>query len=136
MKTVFRFSAAAAFGSCVLIAACHGNDRQANSATTTTTGADTGANESAVNSLVMARCDREELCNNVGKGKKYATRRVCVEELRDKARQDLRAADCPRGVDNPQLDKCRAEIRAERCGNPIDTITRLAACRTSALCPK
>jgi hypothetical protein len=103
-------------------------------ASATTTGASASDGESAAQSLATARCDREETCKNVGSGRTYASRNACMDELRDKTRSELNASDCPGGVDNGQLEKCLSEIRGEKCGNVLDTITRLAACRTSALC--
>jgi len=100
----------------------------------TTTGASASGGESAAQTLATARCDREETCRNVGSGKTYASRNACMDELRDKSRSELNVIDCPGGVDNAQLEKCLSEIRAEKCGNALDAITRLAACRTSALC--
>lgn len=134
--SVSRFMAVAFSSSVVVLAACHGESRPAT--TTTTTGGATGAtaNENAIHGMAMARCDREEICDNVGSGKKFATREVCMAELRDKGREELRATECPGGIDQAQLDKCLADIRGERCGNPLDTVTRLASCRTSALCLK
>ena len=44
--------------------------------------------------------------------------------------------ECPRGVDSKELDECLESIKTESCNNPIDTISRLAACRTSDLCLK
>jgi hypothetical protein len=102
--------------------------------TAVTTGASASAAETAAQTLAVARCDREEKCNNVGDGKEFTSLNACVDELRDKSKNDLRTAACRGGVDDAQLDKCVAEIRGERCGNALDTITRLTSCRSSALC--
>ena len=101
-----------------------------------TTTSSASANESAAQTIAVARCDREQSCRNIGSGKTYASRNACVDELRDKSQTELRASECPGGVDSTQLDKCLAEVRGEKCGDPLDTLTRLAACRTSALCLK
>jgi hypothetical protein len=116
-----------------LALACgRGTDREAASATTT--GASASGGESAAQSIAAARCDREETCKNIGSGRTYPSRNACVDELRDKSRSELNASDCPGGVDNAPLEKCLSEIRGENCGRALDAITRLAACRTSALC--
>ncbi|AKU94292.1 hypothetical protein AKJ09_00956 [Labilithrix luteola] len=92
------------------------------------------SNEMAVDKLVVARCEREAACNNIGADKHYATREVCTGEVRAKTGSELRASDCPGGVDSKQLDTCVDSIRKESCDNPIDSIARLMSCRSSDLC--
>ena len=36
----------------------------------------------------------------------------------------------------PYIEECIESIRTESCSNPIETISRLAACRTSDMCLK
>jgi hypothetical protein len=85
--------------------------------------------------VARARCDREQTCNNVGVGKTYATRDVCVEKFRADTSNDFTKSSCPNGLSRPALEKCMADIRGERCDNPLDTISRLSACSKSSLCP-
>jgi hypothetical protein len=108
------------------------------SGTTTVTGANVGtvSNESAINRIVAARCAREAACNNLGTDKRFTSRDLCSQQLRSDMRDDLSAKDCPRGIDQKELDECLTEIQNENCNNPIDMIGRLAACRTSDLCLK
>lgn len=93
-----------------------------------------GAMTAAVDGIVQARCDREERCDNIGSGKKFASRSLCETEVRAEWRSDLNAFECPQGVDENQLDKCKAQLRAEACDSVLDTLGRLAACRTNAIC--
>lgn len=106
------------------------------SGTTTVTGANVGAvgNESAIDRIVAARCAREVACNNVGADKRFTSRDVCSQKVKGDMRDDLSAKDCPRGIDQKELNECLEEIKNENCNNPIDMIGRLAACRTSDLC--
>ena len=106
--------------------------------TTTVTGADVRglSNELAVNRIVAARCQREAACNNIGSDKHFTNHDTCARELRSKVGDDLKASECPLGVDAKELDECMDSIRTESCNNPIDTISRLAACRTSDMCLK
>jgi hypothetical protein len=106
--------------------------------TTTVTGADIGAlpNELAVARIVAARCARETSCNNVGPDKHFVNHDVCARELSSRIGDDLKPSDCPRGIDSAAVDKCMDAIRTESCNNPIDTISRLATCRTSDMCLK
>ena len=105
---------------------------------TTVTGADMGSLSSdlAVERIVAARCARETQCNNIGSDKHFVDHDTCAVELRKRMGTDLRAAECPRGIDGTALDSCMESIRSESCNNPIDTIQRLAACRTGELCLK
>lgn len=108
--------------------------------TTTVTGADVSkgalSNESAIERIVAARCARETACNNVGSDKHFTNHDVCARELRSKIGDDLKGSECPKGIDAKELDECMEAIRTESCNNPIDTISRLAACRTGDMCLK
>jgi hypothetical protein len=105
---------------------------------TTVTGADLGSlsNELAVERIVAARCARETACNNIGSDKHFVDYAICAREIRSRMATDLHASECPRGIDATALDKCVETIRTESCNNPIDTIQRLAACRTGEMCLK
>lgn len=103
--------------------------------TTTITGGTYGVgNEGAVSKIVAARCAREASCNNVGVDKRYANSDACVQKVKVDMKDDLNAKECPRGIDAKELDECLAAIQKEECGSPLDTISRVAACRTSDLC--
>ena len=106
--------------------------------TTTITGADIGAlsSDAAVERIVAARCARETACNNVGADKHFTDSDACARHLRSSLGDDLKPSACPRGIDAAAVDKCMESIRSESCNNPIDTISRLAACRTSDMCMK
>lgn len=89
---------------------------------------------SARNTIVSARCDREQRCSNIGAGRDYENRNACTSKLEGKTGSDLNAQDCSRGVDQPKLSGCLSKIRTEDCGNPIDSLSRFAACRTGEIC--
>jgi hypothetical protein len=91
---------------------------------------------SAVTSLAAERCDREVRCNNIGAKEKYKTRADCIAELERDKRDDLNTDVCPGGIRQKELGDCLKAIRDESCGNPLDRITRLAACRSGNLCAK
>jgi Family of unknown function (DUF6184) len=91
---------------------------------------------SALTSLANARCDREVRCNNVGAKEKFKTRADCVAEMERDKRDDLNSDVCPGGIREKQLNECMAAIRDENCGNPLDALTRLNACRSGSLCAK
>jgi len=88
----------------------------------------------AVGRIVDARCAREAACGFIGGDKKWASADACSEVVTREYSDDLTAADCPAGVDAKELDECIQAARGADCGNPIDVIGRVAACRTSQLC--
>jgi hypothetical protein len=91
---------------------------------------------SAVTILATERCDREMRCKNIGAKEKYKTRAECIAELERDKRDDINSDVCRGGVRQKELNDCLQAIRDESCGNPLDAITRLAACRTGNLCAK
>jgi hypothetical protein len=92
------------------------------------------ANRSAVESITAARCDWEQRCNNVGSGKKYASRGQCVNRVHSDWQSDLNTLECPKGVVQAKLDRCLSTIRGEGCANPLESLGRLVACRQIEIC--
>jgi len=91
---------------------------------------------SAVTSLAAERCDREVRCKNIGAKEKYKTRGECIAEMERDKRDDLNSDVCPGGIRQKELNDCLQAVHDEACGNPLDTLTRLAACRSGNLCAK
>jgi hypothetical protein len=110
----------------------HGSVKGPEVATTTST--QITSNESAVARITNARCDREVACNSVGPGKSYDTREACTNELGHNKRADLNIEECAGGISEPDLNDCLHDIHEEKCGNPLDQISRIAACRKGKLC--
>ena len=163
MKLVQRSSifAAACVGAVVASAACNktlperdsreGRDRDLEDksgaprpgervGTTTLTGAELGAgslsNGVVTQRIVEARCARETACNNIGPDKHFVDRSVCERTLGERMGNDLQPSACPRGIDSDAANRCMEATRLEDCNNPIDTISRIAACRATELCLK
>lgn len=86
--------------------------------------------------LASARCDREQSCSNVGGGRTYASRNVCLDTMRGSIGNDLNVYNCPLGIDRANLERCKVAIHEEHCGDAVATISRAQACRTAALCLK
>ena len=118
-----------------LLIACGGTKPEPVVSGTGVTSAQT-VDSAVVSKLSAARCDREQSCKNVGPGQNYVSRDVCLDQMRGSLANDLNAYDCPRGIDESQLDRCMAAIRSEECSHPLDTISRMEKCRTGALCMK
>ena len=81
---------------------------------------------------VSARCD----ATTWARKQKYPTRAECVMLMQDDKRDEINEKDCPGGLDKKQLNACLVAIRDESCGNPLDAINRLVACRASSICLK
>jgi len=92
------------------------------------------ATSSASQSIAEARCARETRCDNVGGDKKYSTLEDCIVRIRTDWQDDLNARECPGGVNQHELDECLGEIRSEECGNPFDSLERIAACTSGQIC--
>lgn len=97
-------------------------------------GALTTTFNDAVSNIASARCEREQRCNNVGAGKRYESLSACRAEVRASFSDDLNPSECRADVDHGELRECLEEVRNESCGNPVDTLERVVACRTSDLC--
>jgi hypothetical protein len=89
-----------------------------------------------VEQLSLARCNREQNCDNVGGGRTYATRAVCLDLMRGSIGNDLNAYNCPLGIDRANLQRCLTAVREEHCGDAVATVSRAQICRTGALCLK
>jgi hypothetical protein len=90
----------------------------------------------AVASIAAARCDRELRCKHIGTREKYRTRGDCMADMQRDKREDLNGDACPAGIREKELNDCVQAIHDEDCGNPLDAITRLNACRSGNLCLK
>ncbi len=102
--------------------------------TATVTGANVVNNQSAIDRIVAARCAREATCKNVGADKHYKSSAECTQKIKADMKDDLNVKECPRGIDEKELNECLDSIHKEDCNNPVDVLSRLAACRTSDLC--
>ena len=104
--------------------------------TTTTSAASPAAQRfnTEIERLALARCRRESRCRNIGPNHRYKSVDHCVTTVRSELAEELNAWDCPGGINRSELTKCLTTIQTEDCGNPLDTIGRLIACRSSDLC--
>ena len=100
----------------------------------TISGATATTPDKAAAQVSQARCERERACNEVGPGRRFADDAACLRELGHDARATLREDECGWGVDASKLSRCVADVKNERCGNPIDAVERIASCRRGELC--
>jgi hypothetical protein len=89
---------------------------------------------SAVNDVADARCDLEQRCNNIGAGQSFDNREACETKMHGSVADELNTKDCPNGVDESKLSACLSQLRSEECGDPMDSMSRWAACRQGELC--
>jgi membrane protease subunit (stomatin/prohibitin family) len=139
MNTMIRFAGGISLAATAVLLACGGansdTSMNANSGESRA-GVTSAQSDQAVNELSAARCEREQACNNVGGGAKYASMDVCMNQMRGSLANELNAYNCPRGIDQSRIERCMAAIRNEECGHPLDMVTRIDKCRTGALCLK
>jgi len=121
-------------GGFVLLGACHAGVEAGVGTGTVTSAAAAVDNEQAIHDITEARCNRAMACNDIGDGKSYADFQACSREIGRDTGITLRSEKCPNGILTDRLSSCLDEINTERCGNPLDTLERVAACRKGMLC--
>ena len=85
--------------------------------------------------IATARCKHASACNEIGGNRSYASMDACMSKNRGDAQDNLRAANCPHGVDSARLDSCLSSIGSEACSGIGSGFNRSMACRTSEVCP-
>ena len=60
----------------------------------------------------------------------------CKQKLASDTSTDLNATNCPRGLDQDALNRCVNAINNEQCTVSLDTLSRMADCRSGAICMK
>ncbi len=130
MRNPIALSIAAATLLLLLPAACNPE----RSSQTATTGAEIIPAEDAASRITARRCERELDCNDVGAGKKYEDNAACEREVAHDLQAELRPSKCTYGVREDKLNECLEELRNGKCGNPLDTVSGLATCRTGRIC--
>jgi hypothetical protein len=89
---------------------------------------------SAVNDVADARCDFEQRCDHIGAGQSFDDREACETKMHGSIADELNTKDCPNGVADSKLSACLSQLRSEKCGDPMDSMSRWAACRQGELC--
>ena len=89
---------------------------------------------SATEQLAEARCEREQECGNIGDDKTFSSSQDCLVRIQNDWKEDLNARKCPGGINQKELNQCLAQVRAEACGNPFDTLARMSECTSGQIC--
>jgi hypothetical protein len=100
------------------------------------TNAQNASDTRIVDQLASAHCDHEATCDNLGPGKKYMSRQVCIDQSRGSIAQDLNAYSCPGGIDQGALDGCLASLRQQGCSSSFTHLFSQDKCAAGALCMK
>jgi hypothetical protein len=89
---------------------------------------------SAAEQIAQARCEREQQCGNVGSDKTFSSAQDCLVRIQSDWKDDLNARECPGGINQHELNECMAQVRAEACSNPFDTLARITQCTSGQIC--
>jgi Family of unknown function (DUF6184) len=100
------------------------------------TAAQNAVDQKSVERIADARCDHEQKCNGIGQGQTYASREDCKQKLVSDTSNDLNATSCPHGLDQDALNRCVNAISNEQCSVSLDTLSRMADCRSGVICMK
>jgi hypothetical protein len=90
--------------------------------------------ESAVERIAHEKCARETRCGNVGAGHDYADNDKCLSVERGRQTEALSLESCPGGIDEKNLGSCLSDIREQKCGMSMSSLTRRTNCRNRELC--
>ena len=89
---------------------------------------------SAAEQIAQARCEREKECGNIGADKTFSSSQDCLARIQNDWKDDLNARECPGGINQHELNECMAQVRAEACANPFDTLARITECTSGQIC--
>ena len=128
-----QFLASAAIGVVGVVAACASHPPPAS--TPGVTNAQKTDATIAVAKLTDAKCKHAVECNEIGGDRTYASRDQCISDNRGKAESDLRASNCPHGIDASRLDACLSEVATESCSGFMSGFNRSMTCNQGSLCP-
>jgi Family of unknown function (DUF6184) len=89
---------------------------------------------SAAEQISQARCEREQQCGNIGPDKTFSSSQDCLVRIQNDWKEDLDSRQCPGGINQHELNECMAQVRAEACANPFDTLARITECTSGQVC--
>ena len=89
---------------------------------------------SAAEQISQARCEREQECGNIGPDKTFSSSQDCLARIQSDWKDDLNSRECPGGINQKELNECMAQVRAEACANPFDTLARVTECTSGQIC--
>ena len=82
-----------------------------------------------------SRCDREDVCDPFGVGKRFDGRVSCDNAEYARARAELKESDCPNGIDGKALHACLEALEQRDCTMLGDRLESIEPCVPASLCP-
>ncbi len=90
----------------------------------------TGEGEVAAAQMVSEYCNQEASCGAIRPEEEGA----CVARLKSGALEEYDNAACNERVSEVELARCVQAIHNGDCGNPLDSLSQLDACRARRVC--
>jgi hypothetical protein len=90
--------------------------------------------DSAVDRIALAWCDRDVRCGNIGAGKRYATKELCLAHESSKRWARMDARTCGEASSSDRVQACVASIAEDECLDPHDGLDKRQACDPDRLC--
>jgi 4-hydroxy-3-methylbut-2-enyl diphosphate reductase IspH len=119
-------------GAALVVACRRDHDEVVGTTTITSAKLDAMTTNDAIERLVEARCNHEQLCHETGMV--AATQPGgCADDVRS-AIGDMLVTECPQGVSPSRLFVCTTELREAPCGGPLVATMVPETCRSAELC--
>lgn len=125
---------------CIAGIACKKDERAASTTTTSAAAVSSTTETGAIRYVTAtarisgARCDREDVCDPFGEGKRHPSRHDCDVGEYGRTKAELPEADCRNGIEDARVRACMDAIAQQDCLMLGDSLQTLDACTTSTLC--
>ncbi len=90
---------------------------------------------STVARVSASMCDRLMACT-AGGPPPFASRAVCLDEMRGSVAEGLNSATCPGGLDAAQVAVCLKAVESKDCSRPSQSNEPVDECSAGALCSR
>jgi hypothetical protein len=121
--------------SLLALVSCKRSDDKPQEAMLTSASVDLVSTSIASDRIAAARCAREVMCASLGGiDQPFVSYEGCIRDVSGRLRADIAEMRCPPVVERAGVEVCLREIGNESCGDAVDAIERIQACRTSTLC--
>lgn len=135
-----RSNVASAVVAVLLIVACR-KDEPATSTSTTSAAATSSTTETGAIRYVTAtarisgeRCDRADVCDPFGAGKRHPSRAECDAAEYERTKAELPEPKCRNGIDGAKLRACMDAITQQDCTALGNSLQSIEACTSETLC--
>ncbi len=94
------------------------------------------ADEDVVSQISVARCDRSQSCNNIGRGAEYRDRDDCMAHMRVLVSKQLNTSRCPGGIGATGVSRCVKSLVIGECDMPGQEYATADHCKVNDMCLK